>query len=61
MKYKVQDSQTSNVFAEFDNLADAQKELRDYEELDMKHGEYEEGWYEIAVTDDNGDILEYIN
>jgi len=60
MKYKVQDSQASNVFAVFDNLAEAQKELRDYEELDIKNGEYEEGWYEIAVTEDDGELIEII-
>lgn len=60
MKYKVQYSQAGNVFAVFDNLEDAQKELRDYEELDMKNGEYEEGWYEIAVTEDDGELVEII-
>lgn len=48
MKYIIRDREAGNIIDRFNTLAEAEAELRAYEEADKKDGIFEEDFYEIV-------------
>ncbi len=48
MIYQIRDKETGNaIMEEYDNLEEAEKKVREYEEEDRKNNEYTPNFYEI--------------
>ena len=54
-RFVIQDSEAGNVITGFDTLKEAEEALLRYEEEDRENGSFNEGFYEIAERDQNGD------
>lgn len=47
IKYVIQDRESGNIIDKFFSLEDAEKELNEYEQIDLKDGIFELDFYEI--------------
>lgn len=53
--YIIRDRETGNLIDGFDTLKEAREALARYEREDEENGSYEEGFYEIAERDADGE------